>query len=479
MTLTNQSIEQAYALAQAALAELGVDTERALETLSHVALSLHCWQGDDVSGFENSGELSGGIAATGNYPGKARTADELRRDLDVVYRLLPGQHRLNLHAIYAETNGQPVARNELQPTHFAAWLDCANVIPVSFEEMVGSPGGGSDADLERLIWSLQLKLHIPGNPAEVRARMHKRDSATFREGRIGGWREKLSPSALTKLQALPQDFMARFGYGADATLPFPAQLDARQRRALSLSKADFSDTPILVSTGILQNNIILYRGRYYAVPMSWGSTELTRLSHQATRDLPSGDTEVAVLSALLASSIGIKDHIGSGSAPLFSVGEFNVIQSGHTFYGAHQRLGPIDFRLGSEVLRDRYSPDDLVIASSPVAVVAELAWHEMAEIWQSLGQVAQYQSQLEQQNKTNAGLSDQITAALDETRDRTAALQNQLRPRPAGAVLGHRIYRHPDGWMAIPRSRTDVSLADPERPLTPAHGRDIATMQGE
>ena len=85
-----------------------------------MSLSLHCWQGDDVGGFENfGGGLSGGIAATGNYPGKARTPDELRRDLDKVYSLIPGSHRLNLHAMYAETNGRKVDRNELRPEHFA------------------------------------------------------------------------------------------------------------------------------------------------------------------------------------------------------------------------------------------------------------------------------------------------------------------------------------------------------------------------
>lgn len=118
-------VQVAYRLAKERYASIGVDTDRAIETLSTVALSLHCWQGDDVRGFENAGELSGGIAATGNYPGKARTADELRRDLDKVYRLLPGRHRLNLHAFYAETGGRKVDRNELQPEHFANWLDWA------------------------------------------------------------------------------------------------------------------------------------------------------------------------------------------------------------------------------------------------------------------------------------------------------------------------------------------------------------------
>jgi L-rhamnose isomerase len=87
---------------------------------------LHCWQGDDVAGFESpDAELGGGIAATGNYPGKARNAQELRRDLDKAYSLIPGTHRLNLHAIYAETGGKRVDRNELLPEHFTNWLDWA------------------------------------------------------------------------------------------------------------------------------------------------------------------------------------------------------------------------------------------------------------------------------------------------------------------------------------------------------------------
>lgn len=119
-------IEAAYALARERYALLGVDTDRALQRLAATPISLHCWQGDDVAGFESSGgELGGGLAVTGNYPGKARNADELRQDLDQAYRLIPGRHRLNLHAIYAETGGQRVERNELRPEHFAAWVDWA------------------------------------------------------------------------------------------------------------------------------------------------------------------------------------------------------------------------------------------------------------------------------------------------------------------------------------------------------------------
>jgi L-rhamnose isomerase len=119
-------IQDAYEMAKEQYATFGVDTDEALDVLAQIPISLHCWQGDDVSGFESSGgELGGGLAVTGNYPGKARNADELRRDLDKVYSLIPGAHRLNLHAIYAETDGRKVERNELQPEHFAAWIDWA------------------------------------------------------------------------------------------------------------------------------------------------------------------------------------------------------------------------------------------------------------------------------------------------------------------------------------------------------------------
>jgi L-rhamnose isomerase len=120
-----KNIEKVYELAKQRYAELGIDTEQAMKRLSKIAISLHCWQGDDVGGFESSEGLSGGgIMATGAYPGKARTADELRADVDKVMSLIPGKHRLNLHAIYAETKGK-VERNELQPEHFKTWIDWA------------------------------------------------------------------------------------------------------------------------------------------------------------------------------------------------------------------------------------------------------------------------------------------------------------------------------------------------------------------
>ena len=115
-----------YTFAREAYAALDVDTEKALETLARVPVSLQCWQGDDVAGFENaSGELTGGIQATGNYPGKARTADELRGDLDLACSLIPGQHRVNLHACYAELHGKKIERNAYTFDQFEGWVDWA------------------------------------------------------------------------------------------------------------------------------------------------------------------------------------------------------------------------------------------------------------------------------------------------------------------------------------------------------------------
>ena len=110
--------EAAYRLARERYAAAGVDSEEALRRVAAVSVSVHCWQGDDVGGFENAGgALGGGLAVTGNYPGKARTPDELRADLDKALSLIPGTHRLNLHASYAETGGRRVnRRRQLAPT---------------------------------------------------------------------------------------------------------------------------------------------------------------------------------------------------------------------------------------------------------------------------------------------------------------------------------------------------------------------------
>lgn len=118
------AIEKAYEAARDRYAAIGTDTEKALETLQKISISLHCWQADDVSGFETIGEgsLTGGIQVTGNYPGRARDIDELRSDILKAASLIPGRHRLSLHEIYGDFQGKAVDRNEVTPEHFRSWM---------------------------------------------------------------------------------------------------------------------------------------------------------------------------------------------------------------------------------------------------------------------------------------------------------------------------------------------------------------------
>ena len=146
-------MSKCFDTAKAFYADLGVDVEAAFRRLDNIPVSLHCWQGDDVNGFENSSALDGGIAVTGNYPGRARTIEELRADISKVLSLLPGSKRLNIHAIYADTNGKKVERNELDASHFASWIDFAKAEklgldfnPTCFSHPLASNGTLSSAD---------------------------------------------------------------------------------------------------------------------------------------------------------------------------------------------------------------------------------------------------------------------------------------------------------------------------------------------
>lgn len=121
----NQEIKQAYELAKAAYAKIGVDADAAMEAVKKIKISLHCWQGDDVNGFLFQDiALSGGIQTTGDYPGKATTPAELKQDLEKAFSMIPGKHKLNLHAIYADTD-EKIDLNEIEPRHFESWVNWA------------------------------------------------------------------------------------------------------------------------------------------------------------------------------------------------------------------------------------------------------------------------------------------------------------------------------------------------------------------
>ena len=119
---TYSKMSKAYEIARERYAALGIDTEKVLDQLQNFHLSMHCWQADDVAGFESAGDLTGGIQATGNYPGKARNVEELRSDILKAKSLIPGTHRLNLHEIYGEFGGKKVDRDQVGPEHFEGWM---------------------------------------------------------------------------------------------------------------------------------------------------------------------------------------------------------------------------------------------------------------------------------------------------------------------------------------------------------------------
>lgn len=147
--MKEEQIINAYKLAKARYADLGIDTDKVMDTLQRTSLSLHCWQADDVTGFESRGTLTGGIQTTGNYPGKARNIDELRQDILKAASYIPGKHRLSLHEIYGDFGGQFVDRDQVEPRHFESWMQWAaeNGIKLDFNSTSFSHPKSGDLSL--------------------------------------------------------------------------------------------------------------------------------------------------------------------------------------------------------------------------------------------------------------------------------------------------------------------------------------------
>ena len=167
--MKEELINKAYEIAKERYAAVGVDTEKVMETMQNFHLSLHCWQADDVTGFEvQAGSLTGGIQATGNYPGKARNIDELRADILKAASYIPGTHRLNLHEIYGDFQGKVVDRDEVEPEHFKSWIEWGkeNNMKLDFNSTSFSHPKSGDLSLS--------------NPDSAKGRDPKRDSVRLR-----------------------------------------------------------------------------------------------------------------------------------------------------------------------------------------------------------------------------------------------------------------------------------------------------------
>ena len=145
--MNTKNIQKSYEIARERYADLGIDTDKAIETLEKTPISLHCWQTDDVMGFESNAGLSGGIQTTGNYPGRARTIDEVRADLEFVNSLLAGTQRVNLHEIYGEFGGRFVDRDQVGVEHFQSWIDWAKSVKMNLDFNSTSFGHPKSGDL--------------------------------------------------------------------------------------------------------------------------------------------------------------------------------------------------------------------------------------------------------------------------------------------------------------------------------------------
>jgi hypothetical protein len=249
---------------------------------------------------------------------------------------------------------------------YAAWLDYPNVVPISYEELVGKEGGGDAEEQRRVIWSLQLKLHVPGRPENFAAKVYNRASHTFHEGRIGAWREAFNPEIRQQFAALPQDFMQRFGYDSDDERgPFPAHRHHFRGRRLLLSKVSFSDVPALVEADVAGCNIVRYRERYFAVAHG-ASADIAALSDEQLALLPS-DNDVQTLRLRLVLPSLLPEAGADQSGPLRlleSHDGFNLVHYRGRVVAAHRSVGPIDWDGEPDALVSRFGSERIIVADT-------------------------------------------------------------------------------------------------------------------
>ncbi len=234
---------------------------------------------------------------------------------------------------------------------FLPWTDFPNVIPVSYEELVGTRGGGDDAVRARLIWSLQLKLQAPGVPERIAEGLFDRDSPTFHKGMIGGYRSSLSVAAMDRIAAFDQDFIEQFGYtGSDRnSFPFPPlRADEFRRRPLAFSAVDHDLTPITLDA-CLGCNLVRYMQRYYAIPQHLGVIDLRTLSETERAGFESADTVGELRNRLL---LGSRDYdqvllrAAQHKTPQVlqeSYLGYNLISFAGRIWAAERKAGPVDF----------------------------------------------------------------------------------------------------------------------------------------
>jgi len=292
---------------------------------------------------------------------------------------------------------------------FLPWLEFPNVIPFSFEELVGAAGGGNQEDQRDLIWSIQLKLQVPGVPEEIAMKVFNPDSPTFRTGKIGGFQDYLSQERIADFAQRNSDILGALGYSCDGTIGLPAQRDARRHQPICYSHIDYEGTPLNIESDFLGCNLVRFSGRIYAIPMAAGSVAIERLSPDILASLPSGASLSEIKALLLIGLFNFREHqlaidqladalknnnvLGPtglywNEAPTPCVVDvyngFNIVAYHGYYLGLRQAVGPIDLSGSLIDLVQEFQPGDVLVARSVVELQADIdgistsmpVWHE-------------------------------------------------------------------------------------------------------
>ena len=163
---------------------------------------------------------------------------------------------------------------------FLPWLSIPNVIPLSFEELIGAAGGGNNVDQLKLIWSIQLKLQVPGDPKEISSRIFNPDSATFRSGQIGAYKKHLPEDIVSDFLSQNKDILITLGYSLDGSVTLPVNRESHRNRRIRFSSVNYENTSVLIESDFMGFNLVRYSGRIYAVPTSTGKVQLEKLSEK-------------------------------------------------------------------------------------------------------------------------------------------------------------------------------------------------------
>ena len=269
---------------------------------------------------------------------------------------------------------------------FLPWLEFPNVINLSFEELVGAAGGGSDAEQRDLIWSLLLKLQVPGNPDDVCAKLFNCNAATFRAGQIGSYRKELSSENIESFARQNHDILVELGFNVNGEAMLPSHRQRHRAQRLSYSNHDYHDNPIKLESGFLGCNLVRYAGRIYALPINAGALHMAQLSPEFLAALPSAATLCELKTLLLIGLEGLDQRLNAlhklgdalsgrealeGFIPFWNhanapclVEEYkgnNIVFFDNRFYGIRQSLGEVDLTKNLDTTLSSYSMDDVMV----------------------------------------------------------------------------------------------------------------------